>query len=699
MPATSSADEGMWLVNLINSRIEALMQERGCHLDGKTIYDENETSLSDAIVSLAFGCSGSMISNDGLMITNHHCAYADVHALSTPEHNYLEDGFWALKRDEELPVKSQGIFFLKKVIDVTDEVMQLKDSTNAEGKVFGMRKVYSMIESKYSKIFEGQGEVSCDSFYNGEKYYLALYQVYKDVRLVVAPPVSIASFGAEVDNWEWPQQKGDFAIYRIYTAPDGSPAPYSPDNVPLHPKRRLKVSTEGVSTGDFVMIMGYPGVTNRFASSFAVDNIAHVINPIDSYYRKAQMQILDGWMNLDPVVRLKYADQYFMLSNVQEIKEGEIYCYDRFGVVDIKREKQDKALQEWIDSKPGLKEKWGDLIPTLGRKYKEVAEVQRQTEYYRGTLVRGIRCIRPANYIVNAAQMMRKAGKGNLAIASDANRKEMIMKAVDQLDYRVEKDLFDFAVREFYAKVDREFWSDYIKELYDRFEGDTYALTEWIWASSNYTDPERICALLDAPQSQQVYEEDSFYKFIHLMKIIAFNNKKAEIEGDISVSKLEKQYKRLLYRMREEKGIPQYPDANSTMRLTYGTVGGISPKDGVTMKDISTTRGILEKYDPDLYIYSLKPEFKALLDALEEPLPVNFMSNNDITGGNSGSPVMNADGELVGLAFDGNKEGLAGDTYFDPEMNKTISVDIRYVLWVLKEYMCAEPILAEIFAE
>jgi Peptidase S46. len=698
MPALASADEGMWMVNLINSRIEALMQEKGCHLDGKTIYDENETSLSDAVVSLAFGCSGSMISDDGLMITNHHCAYADVHALSTPEHNYLEDGFWALKRDEELPVPSDGIFFLKKVLDVTDEVMHLRDSTNAEGKVFGMRKVYALIETKYSKIFAGQGEVSCDSFFGGQKYYLALYQVYKDVRLVAAPPVSIASFGAEVDNWEWPQQKGDFAIYRIYTAPDGSPAPYSPDNVPLHPKRKLKVSTKGVSTGDFVMIMGYPGVTNRYASSFAVDNIAHVVNPIDSYYRKEQMKILDGWMNQDPLIRLKYADQYFMLSNVQEIREGEIYCYDRFGVVDIKRRQQDEVLQEWIDSDPDRKAKWGDLIPTLGEKYKAIADIQKQTEYYRGTLVRGVRCIRPVNYTVHAAQLLKKEGKEDQPVASCGNM-GLILHAIDELDYRVEKDLFDYSAREFYVKVDRAYWSDYMKELYDRFDGDTYALTDWVWNNSSYTDPAKFRALLDEPHTQAFFEEDPFYRFIHEMKITVFNNKKAEIEGDQTTSKLEKEYKKALYLMYEDKGIPQYPDANSTMRLTYGTVGGISPKDGVTMRDFSTTRGVLEKYDPDVYIYTLKPEFKALLDALEEPMPVNFLSNNDITGGNSGSPVMNADGELVGLAFDGNKEGLAGDTYFDPEMNKTVSVDIRYVLWVLKEYMCADPILDEIFAE
>ena len=236
------ADEGMWMINNIDRFLEKRMKATGLKLDGRMIYDEEKESLSDAVVALAFSCTGSMISNDGLMITNHHCAYSDIHALSTPGHNYLEDGFWAMRRDEELPVKGQAIYFLKKIFDVTGEVMQLRDSLDVETHPMAMRRVYRIMEDKYAKFYAGQGELICSSYYNGNKYYMALYQVYRDVRLVAAPPVCIASFGGEVDNWEWPQHKGDFAIYRIYTAPDGSPAEYAPENVPLHPKKILKIS-------------------------------------------------------------------------------------------------------------------------------------------------------------------------------------------------------------------------------------------------------------------------------------------------------------------------------------------------------------------------------------------------------------------------------------------------------------------------
>ena len=261
------ADEGMWMINTIDRVLEKRMKSAGLKLDAKMLYDEEQESLSDAVVALAFGCTGSMISNDGLMITNHHCAYSDIHALSTLDHNYLEDGFWAMRRDEELPVKGQAIYFLKKIFDVTEEVQALRVEFDAEHKPMAMRRVYKQIEDKYAQVYEGQGELICSSYYNGNKYYMALYQVYRDVRLVAAPPVSVASFGGDTDNWEWPQHKGDFAIYRIYTAPDGSPADYAPENVPMHPRKILKISQNGLKDGDFTMVLGYPGRTNRFAST------------------------------------------------------------------------------------------------------------------------------------------------------------------------------------------------------------------------------------------------------------------------------------------------------------------------------------------------------------------------------------------------------------------------------------------------
>ena len=315
----ASADEGMWLVHTINAALEKQMHKRGLKLSANEIYNSEApgTTVADAVVSMEFGCTGSMISKDGLLITNHHCAYGDVHKLSTPEHNFLEDGFWAMRSDEEVNIKGKSVWFLKKVIDVTEEVEALKKEYEAEGKILGGRKLSYLMEKKYS---EGTDlETWFASMWNGCKYYVAFYKVYRDVRLVAAPPVSSAAFGGDIDNWEWPQHKCDFALYRIYTAPDGSPAEYSEENIPFKPERILPISLNGYKEGDYTMILGYPGVTNRYSTSFETDFNETLKLPISNAFRGAQMDIINKWMNADPQIRLKYSDYYFSLSNVQEL--------------------------------------------------------------------------------------------------------------------------------------------------------------------------------------------------------------------------------------------------------------------------------------------------------------------------------------------------------------------------------------------
>ena len=630
------------MINTIDRVLEKKMKACGLKLSGRMIYDEDKESLSDAVVALAFSCTGSMISNDGLMITNHHCAYSDIHALSTMEHNYLEDGFWARDRSEELPVKGQAIYFLKKIFDVTGEVMRLRDSLDVASRPMAMRRVYKLMEDKYTAFYKGQGELICSSYYNGNRYYMALYQVYRDVRLVAAPPVCIASFGGDTDNWEWPQHKGDFAIYRIYTAPDGSPAAYSPDNVPMHPKKILKISQNGVRDGDFAMVIGYPGRTNRYASSFAVEEIVKIQNPVQAQFRLDQMKILEKWMDEDPGIRLKYADKYFGLSNVQEIREGEIYCYNRFGVVEAKRA-EERQLQQWLGEE--------DLLDRLGRKYADVAAIDQQIVYFQETMVRGTNLHRYANAL----------SRGDTTMAA---------RELGQLDMRVERDLLRYSLRQFYRYVHREYWGDYLTQVYDRYGGDVEAILDDVF-DGHIRDALVSC------------------------RIVSFNEQRDKIEAGVSKNALERDYKDAVYRMKLATNQPMYPDANSTMRLTYGKVCPLSPRDAVAMASRTTTAGILEKYDPADYDFSLNPEVRELL-ARNPGIPVNFLTDNDITGGNSGSPVLNARGELIGLAFDGNKESLAGDTYFVDAMNRCICVDIRYVLWILREYAHADTLLAEI---
>jgi hypothetical protein len=583
----------------------------------------------------------------------------------------------------------------------------LRDSIVPRGGGFAMRRVYSLIEGRYGRLFKGQGEVSCSSMWGGNKYYMALYEVYKDVRLVAAPPICIASFGGEVDNWEWPQHKGDFALYRIYTAPDGSPAEYSPDNIPMKPSRTLKISTAGVQRGDFAMVIGYPGRTDRYASSFKVNNIETVVNPIQVEIQGEQMKIIDGWMNLDPAVRLKYADHYFSLSNVQEIREGEIFCYSKYNVAEKKRE-QEVELHSWIMSDSLRAKRYGTLLHDLGVKYKSLEYIEKQTGYYRETMARGVRLHRMLNHVARSAEMVAKSKGQQVPIADSTRALETIMKMYDEFDMRVEKDLIDLSIREFYAHVDSVFWGEWLTEQYDLFEGDTYALVDWIWENSLFTDQGRFEKALSEATTAEKFRADPLMAAINSTKMIMYNNYKSKVDRGIKLTRLENNYRNLLYQMNLEKGIPQYPDANSTMRITYGTVGPLRLCDGIICLERSTVRGILEKYDPNRYIYSLKPELKALYDARDwgrwadastGELYINFVTDNDITGGNSGSPVMNGRGELIGLAFDGNKESLAGDTYFDPVMNKCVCVDIRYVLWILDKYAGMQHIIAEMLGE
>ncbi len=639
------ADEGMWMIQTIDRTLEKRMRAAGLKLDGKMIYDEEKESLSDAVVALSFSCTGSMISRDGLMITNHHCAYSDIHALSTLDHNYLEDGFWAMNREEELPVKGQAVYFLKKVFDVTPEVDRLRDSLDVASRPMAMRRVYKLLEDKYSLIYAGQGELICSSYYNGNKYYMALYQVYRDVRLVAAPPVSVASFGGDTDNWEWPQHKGDFAIYRIYTAPDGSPAEYSPDNVPMHPRKVLKISQNGLSDGDFTMVIGYPGRTNRYASSYAVEEIVQVQNPIQATFRLDQMKIIDKWMNEDVAVRLKYADRYFSLSNVQEIREGEIYCYNRFGVVEAKRA-EEQRLQKWLGN--------SDLIYRLGEKYDDVAGINQQIVYFQETIVRGTNLFRYANAL----------SRGDSAI---------VKRELAQLDMRVERDLLRYSLNQFFKYVRPVYWGDYLTDLHTRYKGDVDAMLNEIF-------------------------DGHLYEALTSCRITSFNERRDQIEAGVSKNSLEKEFKDAVYRMKLSRKEPMYPDANSTMRITYGKVRPLQPRDAISIAARTRSEGILEKYNADDYEFTLKADFRELLEK-NRNIPVNFLTDNDITGGNSGSPVLNARGELVGLAFDGNKESLAGDTYFVDAMNRCICVDIRYVLWILRTYAHMDPLLAEILEQ
>ncbi len=675
--ATAFADEGMWMIQDINEALEKNMRARGLKLAANEIYNDEApgTAVSDAVVSIGFYCTGSVISDQGLIITNHHCAYSNIAKLSTPEHNYLEDGFWAMTSEEEIPIEGETVFFLKKVFDVTEEVKGIMKEFRASGKPFGIRKICAIMEKRYK---EATGmECILSSMWAGEKYYMSVYKTYTDLRLVAAPPQSIGYFGGNQDNWTWPRHNCDFTIYRIYE-----------DGKPVTREKSLKISLAGYNPGSFAMVIGYPGRTNRYTSSAEINYQEKINLPISNAIRGGQMSIIRKWMDADPIVRMKYSEWFFSLSNIQENNDGMAKCFRRFWVKDEKIE-QEKEMQKWIDAAPNRKAMWETLIPDLKAIYSETESVERDKVFFRETMFRG-------TFI---SRYMLRAGN----VSSVERAKETLREGFAATDARVEKELLEYACKEYFENLEFSYFGKFQVKMLDRFGDDYKAMAEYIWNKSVISSLSRI----DGIQSVDEVKNDPLRRMLTDTPVTTFNNRKDQLEKRQRVNKLGKEYKKALYWMRLHKDVEQYPDANSTMRITYGTVGGLQPNDAVWYNWYTTPEGILQKYNPDDHDYILKDRHKYLLEKGRwgrwgtrvdgrRTMIVDFMTDNDITGGNSGSPVLNAKGELIGLAFDGNLESLASDASYTEGYNKCINTDIRYVMWVLDKYAGMKHIVKEV---
>ncbi len=681
MSFSAKADEGMWLLPLIQEMNADAIKDLGCRLTPEQIYSINNSSLKDAIVHFGGGCTGEMISKEGLLVTNHHCGYSSIQGLSTPEHNYLEDGYWAMDRSQELPVPGLSVTFLESMVDVTDIINKADDPAKKR------QELAKEAEADYPGC-----RVSVVSFYNSNVYYLIVSKVYRDIRFVGAPPASLGKFGGETDNWMWPRHTCDFSMFRVYAGKDNQPAAYSEENVPYVPKQALKISLKGVNEGDYAMIMGYPGSTQRFQTADQLEAMMARFG-ISVKARTVRQDIMWAGMEADPKVRLQYANKYASSSNAWKKWQGEQLAFDKLNIIGRERQKE-ADFMAWVGKNKKRQEKYGSALADISAYVAETTP----TTLALTTLTESVYRIGPVgilgsfsrqlnrNYQRFAAEDSLEAVKATLAAGP-----ELFKDYNEPLEREIAVAMLEFyrdnAKPENYIEGIGDFATmDFKKYVDDLFDNSYFASEE----NFSKLTPEKITEINSDPVF--LFDDAMMKKLTSFYGARGGSEKLAEATKAFTAGLLE-----------WEKGKPSYPDANSTMRLTYGTVKPYSPKDGVSYWHYTTLAGVMEKEDPDNYEFRVPAKLKELYKAQDYgqyanaagQLPTCFLTNNDITGGNSGSPVLNADGHLIGLAFDGNWESMSSDVMFEPDLQRCISVDIRYVLFIMDKFGGAGHLLDE----
>lgn len=689
----------MWLPMLIERLNYVDMEKMGLHLTADEIYSVNHSSLKDAIIIFGGGCTGEIVSPEGLIFTNHHCGYGSIQSHSTIQHDYLTDGFWAMSKKEELPNERLTVKFLVRMEDVTARVLsELNNNMTEEERANKIRETGKKITDEAIAGTNYDGYVR--GFFASNEFYLFIYETYRDVRLVGAPPSSIGKFGADTDNWMWPRHTGDFSIFRVYTGPDGKPAEYSENNIPLKSKYYLPISIGGVEKDDFTMVMGYPGSTQRYLSSWGVDLAVNVSNPAIVSIRDVKLKIMMEYMNNDPEVRIQYSSKYARISNYWKYFIGQTKMLKRLDVADTKRE-EEQAFKNWVDAGALRKAKYGEALPLLEEAVKEKQTYNLSEIYYNEAISRG-------SEILGFA---RRFSKLQMALEEKPVNKETVDAEVSKLkeyaagyfkDYYKPIDLkmLGAMLDMYYDNVPKDQQPPIINEIYEKYKGDFSAYADKLFEKSVFASPGKVDALLAKPRAKTI-KEDMATKLIQ-----AFMDLRPALEpiqklAAEKASKGERLYIAGLREMSPDKTF--YPDANSTMRLSYGQVLDYYPADAVHYDFTTHLKGVMEKEDPDNWEFVVPEKLKKLYKAKDfgpygenGDMVVCFITNNDITGGNSGSPVLNGYGELIGLAFDGNWEAMSGDIAFEPDLQRTICVDVRYVLFIIDKYAGATNLINEL---
>ena len=696
------ADEGMWIPLLIEKYNIKLMQEKGFKLSADDIYSVNKACMKDAIVQFGGGCTGEVISADGLLITNHHCGYGQIQKHSTLDHDYLTNGFWAMSKEEELPNPGLTVTFLKRMEDVTEKVMVgLKDGMNdAERDEL----IKSNISAITSKAIEGTGySASVRPFYMGKQYFLFVNESFRDIRLVGAPPSAIGKFGGETDNWIWPRHTGDFSLFRIYADKDNKPADFAKSNVPYKPLYHFPISLKGIKEGDFTMVFGYPGTTSEYVPSYHIDMVKNVINPKMIGIRTIKIEIMEAAMNSDPLIRIQYSAKKSGLANSWKKWIGETQGLEKMGTI-AKKEEFENRLTAWINSENSRIKKYGNLLPQYKELYMKLGEYSLVNSYTNDVFFNsGAEAVGFARNIKALAEMIKNKA-GNEEINSMKTKLIESGKSFFQnYNQATDKKLF-VAVMDLYGKNLEIKWqaSEYVK-LKNSCKGNFSSIADKLYDKSVFTDETRFKNFVSYFSSSSISKlnKDSFYQLsVNAGDFLTANVRPELVRINDELQKLNRDYMSALMEFDKEKVF--YPDANSTLRLTYGTVKGYFSKDAVYFTYYTTLKGIMEKDNPEIYDYNVPEKLRQLFKTKDYgrytqngEVPVCFIANNHTTGGNSGSPVINADGQLIGVNFDRAWEGVASDLSFNPEQSRNISLDIRYALFIIDKFAGAGYLLKE----
>ena len=701
VPSSVKADEGMWLLSLIGKNYDD-MKQKGFRLTADDIYNINQSCIKDAIVGLGNAgspfwhfCTAEIVSDKGLLTTNHHCGYGQIQEHSTVEHDYLRDGFWAYTMEEELPNPGLTASILVRVEDVTKDVLAAlnDDMTEAE-----RNKAIAEVSKKISdKAKEGTNyEATVKSMFNNNQFFLFVHNIYKDVRLVGAPPSSMGKFGGDTDNWMWPRHTADFSMFRIYTAPDGSPAEYSKDNVPLKPKHHLPINIKGVEENDFAMIMGFPGTTNRFVTSYGLEEVMDITNKLRYEIRTQKINVWKAAMNADQAVKIKYASKYASCSNYWKYSNEQNKALKALNTIGVKQDIE-RRYNEWAKGKDA---KYQNVLSEIEKMVKARKPYMAARTYLAEGLLSGpelpMQAFGMYNMLLQAEEQTSLQDKQAML---DEIMKEVktFYKDYDQnLEEKTIATMFEYV----FKNIEPEYCPEFLAEINKKYKGNFAKYAADAMKKSVFANEETITKFLAKPNLKKLAKDPMVVAGLGAyMDYMAVSKKIKNAAPDMN--RMQRLFVYGLLDMNDNK--PIAPDANSTIRCTYGNCLSYEPRDGVYYSYYTTLDGVMEKEDPMNPEFIVPAKLKELWAAKDYgryankkgELPTCFITNNDITGGNSGSPVMNAEGHLIGLAFDGNSEAMSGDIDFEENMQRCINLDVRYMLFIIDKFAGAKNLINE----